>query len=259
MNKDQIFNKQIHKDDFRLRILVTDGCNKNCYHCLNDFQKKLPYATRILDPMVAQDIIRSYCLFMGSKAQVEISGGEPGTYPYLKDIVSFAKIFKAFVKVNTNGTAFQHSISKFVDCWHVGITHEEEELIPYIKKFKAQIQLVVTSKNIDRVDNIVKFYGRKFIPIKLFVDFFSEGEEKKQIEKKIVSIINKYPDFEIKSRYTGVQENRGILCQGCDKKCITLKALWVFPSGKVSPCPQGVIEPQDFYDIEYLFEGHSKE
>ena len=49
-----LFNKLIHQDEFRLRILMTDGCNKNCSFCLNDFQKK-PEAPRFVDQDVAGD------------------------------------------------------------------------------------------------------------------------------------------------------------------------------------------------------------
>ncbi len=48
----------------------------------------------------------------------------------------------------------------------------------------------------------------------------------------------KYPGKTIKARYTGIQQNRGIGCTGCTNKCITLKALWLFPNGRTSTCPQ---------------------
>lgn len=254
----KIFDKQIHKDDFRLRILVTNGCNKQCKNCLNDFQSKPINKIDFLDPIIAKDIIKPYCLFMGSKSQVEISGGEPGIYPHLKEVVSYAKGFNSFVKVNTNGTALNRGIDEFVDCWHIGVTGIQSDLVENIIKVNGQIQLVVTYDKIEEVEYIVRYYSFYNIPIKLFVDFFSEGKEKEEIEKKIVTIINTYPNFNIKTRYTGVQENRGILCSGCNKKCITLKALWVFPSGKVSPCPQGIIKPQSFSNIEDVFNGHLK-
>jgi len=56
----KIFDKQIHKDDFRLRLLVTDGCNKNCHHCLNDFQTRPTDRIKFLDPTVAKEIIKEY-------------------------------------------------------------------------------------------------------------------------------------------------------------------------------------------------------
>lgn len=256
-----LFDKQIHKDDFRLRLLVTDSCNKDCYHCLNDFQPKPTNRPKFLDPTVAKQIIKAYCLSTGSKAQVEISGGEPGIYPYLREILSYAKEFDAFVKMNTNGMAFAWDIEEFVDCWHIGVTKVDPSLIKKIVEVKGQVQFVVTSKTLNRIRFIVEFYSDYRIPVKLFADFFAHGEEKKEIENTIAAVIGLYPKLNLTTRFTGVQENRGPWCDGCNKKCITLKALWVFPDGKVSPCPQGVIEPKTFHpgDIELTRLGHLKE
>ena len=241
-----IFDKQIHKDDFRLRLLVTDGCNKICHHCLNDFQLKPGGRMNLLSPSKAKKIIKEYCLFTGPKAQVEFSGGEPGIYPYLKHLVEYAKTFDAFVKVNTNGMAFRWGIDGLVDCWHVGVTECSCYLAKKTELVGGSVQFVVTTKSINRIRSIVEFYGGYRIPIKLFVDFFANGEEKKEIESTIAAIINLYPNYGITTRYTGIQENRGILCYGCTRKCITLKALWVFPDGNVSPCPQGELSRRPF-------------
>jgi len=254
------FDKQIHKDDFRLRLLVTNGCNKNCHHCLNDFQPKPRNRMRFLDPKLARGIIKEYCLLMAPKAQVEISGGEPGIYPYLGDLVGQAKIFGGSVKVNTNGMAFSWGIEDCVDRWHIGVTKCDRHLAEKTKEVGGQIQFVVISETPNRIRSIVEFYGSYGIPIKLFVDFFAYGEEKKEIEGAIKAVIGLYPNLDITTRYTGVQENRGAWCDGCNKKCITLKALWVFPDGRVSPCPQGIIPPKTFHpgDIELVRLGHLK-
>ena len=241
-----VFDKQIHKDDFRLRLLVTDGCNKNCYHCLNDFQPHPADRIRLLNPTKAKRIIRDYCSTVGHKAQVEFSGGEPGIYPYLNHLVSYAKEHGAFVKVNTNGMAFNWGIENFVDCWHIGVTCFDKELAKKVNNVRGQVQIVVTTEILNRIRYTVGQYGLHGIPVKLFVDFFAEGEDKRRIEQEITTIIENYPSFNITTRYTGIQENRGVLCHGCAKKCITLKALWVFPDGNVSPCPQGEVSRRAF-------------
>lgn len=255
------FNKQIHKDDFRLRILVTDGCNKICYHCLNDFQPKPGERPKILSILTAKKIIEAYCLATGTRAQVEISGGEPGIYPYLKHVVEYAKTFNAFVKVNTNGLALRRGIEEFVDCWHIGVTEYNSYLSDDIKKVNGRAQIVVTDKGPKHLKEIVGLYGADCIPVKLFSDFFATGQTKRRIVNKICNTIDSYPEFDITTRYTGIQENRGAWCSGCNKTCITLKALWVFPDGKVSPCPQGVIPRKAFDpgDIELTRVGHLKE
>jgi len=45
-------------------------------------------------------------------------------------------------------------------------------------------------------------------------------------------------DCIIRTRFTGQQLNRGKACLGCKKECVTLKALWYFPDGSSSTCPQ---------------------
>jgi len=248
-----IFDKQIHKNDFRLRILVTNGCNKNCYHCLNDFQKKPISKPIFLNLNIAKHIIKDYCSIMKEKAQVEFSGGEPGIYPHLTELVSFTKKFKPFIKINTNGTALDLGIDSLVDCWHVGALYPDRDTL---KAINGQIQIVVTEKNLEMLDKIVSYYGEYRIPIKLFTDFFSNKTE--VLRKHIEEISQKYPSYVIKSRYTGIQENKGKLCNGCTKKCITAKALWVFPDGTISPCPQR--ENRDGYigasQIIEAYEGH---
>jgi len=247
-----MFDKQIHRNDFRLRLLLTNDCNKHCYHCLNDFQPKSPIY--YLDWNLAKRIIKDYCIFREDKAQVEFSGGEPGLHPKFKDLVLYTKQFSPFIKVNTNGVALKHrSISGVVDCWHIGALYPHRDII---KATNGQIQVVVTEKNLKVLDKIVSYYGEYGIPIKLFTDFFSKKTG--VLQKHIEEISQKYPSYVIKSRYTGVQENRGKLCSGCTKKCITLKALWVFPDGTVSACPQK--EKRDvYYNISQIidaFEAH---
>ena len=140
------------------------------------------------------------------------------------------------------------------------MTDIEHDLVYDIIDVNGQAQLFVTHDKIVDVEKIVKFYGNCDVPIKLFVDVFANGKEKQEIEASILKVIENNPDFTIKTRFVGVQENRGKLCEGCEKKCITLKALWVFPNGTVSPCPQGVIEPKEFTEdiIESTFKGHFK-
>ena len=241
-----IFNKQIHRDDFRLRLLVTDACNKDCHHCLNDFQPKPGTRVKFLSPTVAKRIIRDYCLLTGSKAQVDISGGEPGIYPYLKDVVRYAKDCGAIVKISTNGMAFGWDINRYVDHWHVGVTRYDKALAEATSMVNGRIQIVVTDNILGPIYNTVALYGLHSLPIKLFVDFFATGKEKKDIELVIASIIRYYTKFDISTRHTGVQENRGVLCDGCTRKCITLKALWVFPDNKVSQCPHGEVSRRAF-------------
>jgi len=256
-----MFDKQIHKDDFRLRLLLTNKCDKKCNHCLNDFQVK---GNDYLDFLLASQVINDYCLFMKKKGlipQVELSGGEPGLHPNLDGMISFAHISGAFVKVNTNGLALHvipQEIRDQVDCWHVGVTGCDDDILYDIEEVNGQAQYVVTyDRVIFGLPAIAHFYRK--VPLKLFVDFYADGSDKYEIENYIKLYSTMYPN--IKSRYTGVQENRGTICKGCNRKCITLKAIWVFPDGTMSLCPQHqrkkhIINIDFMPDTEMLYNQH---
>jgi len=250
-----MFDKQIHKDDFKLRILVTNGCNKACPNCLNDFQ---PKGCAYIDPVKAYEVIRPYCMFMRKKGltpKVEFSGGEPGSHPFLWDMLIYAKQYGAFTKVNTNGLSLRHSLTtNVVDCWHVGVTECDPKLLAKIKKVNGQAQYVVTINDLGKLPIIIDFY--KEVPIKLFADFNEKGERLKVIKNLILYYADKYKN--IKTRHTGIQENRGKLCRGCKKKCITLKAIWLLPDGSITLCPQRerMIWRRTIPNMEELYSQH---
>lgn len=239
MNK--LFDKKIHRDEFRLRVLMTNGCNKNCSFCLNDFQEKPEGKPELIDLSHAQKACAYYSAFMYSKKEqpiITFSGGEPGIHPEIHRIIRTAKANGAFVKVVTNGTALYLSLLKdYVDCWHVSVVKPNYELLEFLDNnpdYNVQIQHVINHFT----DNVIRLYAG--YTIKIWTDFFSSPEQKEKCRKAIKNFTERYPKIDIISRYTGKQENRGRACEGCSKECVTLKALWVFPDGSVSTCPQGV-------------------
>jgi len=205
---------------------------------------------------IAGEAIGSYCLFMrerGKQPIVTFSGGEPGIHPYIHNIIREAKGFGAFTKVVTNGTAlYLTQLKDYVDCWHVSVTGKNEQLIEFLETnpgYNVQIQHVLVRGHkflgrkyfpLREPFELIKFYGPKKLPIKLWVNFFDSERDKKSTEASIIGLKSLFPDYEIKSRFTGPQENRGEACRGCKLNCVTLKALWVFPNGTASSCPQGV-------------------
>lgn len=249
-----MWDKTIHRDEFRLRILMTDGCNKNCSFCLNDFQAKPEDKPTFVDASIAKNAIIAYCELMeevGMQPVITFSGGEPGIHPNVYEIVEYAKRSGAFVKLVTNGTAlYLTPLKDFVDCWHVSVTKKNEGLMEFLETnpgYNVQIQHVLVHDSKRRIIlrgpyELVEFYGSRGLPIKLWVNFFDSEEEKKHSRGIIEGLAGLFPDYEIKSRFTGKQENRGEACKGCKLECVTLKALWVFPDGSASTCPQGVLE-----------------
>jgi len=231
-----VYDKLIHRDEFRLRILLTNECDKRCDFCLNDFQPKKPVAyANTLDVI---DCLRAYGSFMKDKSIVTFSGGEPGLHPGLSYILTYAKHYCKTVKVVTNGKAFNTDSRDFVDVWHVGVTDKNQAVIDFLQYTKNVIvQLVVTDDVTTAfLSDFVPFYRKYGILVKLFIDFNSNN--KLQLAKRINDIEQMFNNA-VCTRFTGRQINRGIACSGCKKDCVTLKALWVFPDGKSSTCPQG--------------------
>ena len=235
----------IHANEFRLRVLLTNHCNKNCSFCLNDFQPKSPiYFAPAFDLM---DCIRAYGQFMKSISQESIitfSGGEPGLYPALHLILAAARHHCDIVKVATNGLALEDQDHiPFVDKWHVHPTEMDNNILAFKKLTDAVcVQIVVTdTMSFEDILELVSFYLYRDIPVKLFGDFYSVNRDK--VFDKIREVIIQFP--QVSSRWTGKQVNRGAACAGCEKDCVTLKALWYFPDGTSSTCPQGERQKYD--------------
>jgi organic radical activating enzyme len=226
---------------------MTDGCNKNCEFCLNDFQNKPLDNPTFVEPMLAIKAIETYAGFMKALGQtpvVTFSGGEPGIHPEVHAIVRYAKMVDAVTKVVTNGTAFfLTELHDAVDCWHISVNEIDRNLLDFIKRFPANVQIQHVVQNHVKLWSLVKlvhFYGKNDLPMKLWIDFFARAAEKKEIQSKIETVAKLFKNYEIRSRFTGKQENRGRACRDCKLNCVTLKALWVFPDGTASSCPQGV-------------------
>ena len=234
-----MYDKLIHKNEFRLRILLTNECNKECVFCLNDFQPKEPIAYANTSDIM--DCLRAYGSFMKDKSIVTFSGGEPGIHTDLRYMLKSAKLHCEIVKVVTNGTALRPDLVEFVNEWHIGVTHKNREIRCFLQNSKnIMVQIVVTDNmTVASLADLVLFYRKDEIPIKLFVDFNSIN--KPQLESKIENVINMFGNG-VCTRFTGRQTNRGKACSGCKKECVTLKALWVFPDGSATTCPQGVAE-----------------
>ena len=169
-------NKMIHKDEFRLRLLLTNMCNKNCYFCLNDFQKKPDGIVKpmFLDTRIAVKVIEAYCSFMLKKAEqpiVTFSGGEPGLHTGLQYLARVAMSNDAITKIVTNGFAFS-LLANLLDlpCWHVGVT--DIQYIPSVRG-TVVIQIVVTTKMSQyQLEELVAYYTHHGYIVKLFEDFY---------------------------------------------------------------------------------------
>jgi len=257
-----LFDKQIHVDEFKLRLLLTNGCNYNCLFCLNDFQNKPEGDPEFLSTVIANDAIFAYSFCAnGYPLQVYFSGGEPTLHPHLPDLISFAKNQKCRVTLNTNGSfsdELEERLSS-VDCMHFGVYKKDLKLAQRIKRMKGNVQCVY-SKNYPYVDfDFLKYYLNFGLEVKIFGDLH---EDPKYYEKFATEVVKEFPNAPLSFRFIGIQENRGIGCHNCDRYCVTLKGAWVFPNGNVSHCPQkcqGIIySPKNIMEWKDAMKGIEK-
>jgi len=238
-----VFDKMIHRDEFKLRLLLTNSCNKNCVFCLNDFQNKPEkgHPGYFLDSGLALIAITAYhnvAVKLGYRAQVYFSGGEPTLHRDFEYLVRAAKRAGCRVTVNTNGTFEPHllNVLREVDCLHFGVYEKSTDMAEKISCLNGSVQCVYSSKDPYVDYDFVRFYLQYGIPVKVFGDL---RENPALYEAFANSLRAKFPsDKDLSFRFIGKQENRGVGCSGCCKNCVTLKAAWVFPDGTITHCPQ---------------------
>jgi hypothetical protein len=193
------------------------------------------------------------------KSIVTFSGGEPGLHTWLDYILRHARYYCDVVKVVTNGEALNPGRVHYVDSWHIGVTYKDYAVRGFLEHSRdITVQIVVTESQSNwHLLDLVDFYWRAGIKVKLFTDFFSYRQE--YLRERINAIIDHFKTG-VTTRFTGEQVNRGSACSGCEKKCVTLKALWLFPDGSSSTCPQGVQPKFDINDwnkiVEEAYEAH---
>ena len=235
----KIINKQIHANELKLRILMTDGCNKipRCSACLNDFQP-IPANGQIqfINPDLAKIAINQYADSFKGKypLQVYFSGGEPTMHPDLVNLMKFAQSLDCRVTLITNGIfpdSLELPLTLFSNAIHFGTYEKSQRHAKRANKMGGLIQCVYPY--ID--ESFIKFYSLYNLPIKVFQDFYDTSDNYIAFAKEMTE---KFPYANLSFRHTGIQENRGSGCNGCEKICCTLKAAWIFPDSGTSPCPQ---------------------
>lgn len=235
----EVLDKQIHANELKLRILTTDGCNKisRCPFCLNDFQP-IPQIknAKFLDFEIAKTAIKQYIHSFSGKypLQVYFSGGETTMYSDLISLMGFSKYNGCRVTLNTNGNfsdSLEYSLALFSDEIHFGTYEKSQRHAERAKRMNGLIQFVYPHMN----ESFIEFYFPYNLHMKVFNDFNNSSNGYIDFAKKMKE---KFPKADLSFRHTGIQENRGPGCDGCNKTCITLKAAWIFPDGGSSPCPQ---------------------
>jgi len=234
----KVIDRQIHANELKLRLLLTNYCNLNCPFCLNDFQEK---GSTFLDTSIAEMAIAEYCnAFQGVyPLQVYYSGGEPSQHPNLSYLMKIASSLGCYVTLNTNGrfsNKIEDELTKYANQVHFGTYKKSIEHALRIKRMKGTLQCIFSTRYPYVNEQFIDFYAKYDIPIKIFRDFFEDGYDR--YEQMAEDLVKRFPEIQLSFRHTGIQENRGPGCDNCQKTCITLKAAWIFPNGGTSPCPQ---------------------
>lgn len=237
-------DKQIHRDEIKLRLLLTNKCNFNCSWCLNDFMEK---GTDFLYEDYALKAITYYKLFFDGKVplQVYFSGGEPTLHSCLPTLLKYAKLLNCRTTVisNASNPIILEKIRSFIDCLHISVYVKNNPLSYVAKKLNADLQTIYSLKHPFLDDSFINYYIKQGFNLKIFQNFFDD------FDIFYRNLANRYKDEpKVQFRFTGKQENRGIGCKDCTKKCITLKAAWVFPDGGITPCPQ-LVKHKKMYPI----------
>lgn len=265
-----MIDKNVHHDQFRLKLLLTNQCNLNCNDCLNDFQGPSYNPKMYLRKITFDTMINSYlrlCGITGTKREIYLSGGEPTLSP---NFLSFVKTLISFqetrVVINTNGhwpklyhklnwnrellaydfeeslfTLTENNVKQSRLEFHFGTHIESKALLNKILKFKGSAQTFLS--NPQTTYKTIAFYANNGFKIKIFENFFGDTEHHNEYLRFIEKITKDFPEQEFEFRHTGIQTNRGGICRDCKIKCCTLKGIWVRGDDTVSPCPS-----KRFYD-----------
>lgn len=109
----------------KYNLHVCEACNYGCKHCFSVFDEpKMLILTdwqQILDKIAAYD----------PEAQINIAGGEPTLYPYLKELIVYAAEQGMHPSLITNGTrslAYYISIAPYLDTFGVSVDSLDPEI-----------------------------------------------------------------------------------------------------------------------------------
>lgn len=232
-----MIDKQKHANEFRLRILLTNECDKECANCLNDFQKK---SNDFISVEFVQKHILEYVSFCSNndiKPIISLSGGEPGLHPQFIQILMAAVESGAKVQVNTNGLIDKFFLSFWEEAKDIDIRyHMGHDLRNKIIAGQTAVFILQEHYTVKETFDFIKPFHEGDMKIKTFADYYASEAFRTEVYPKWLEMLSEY--FPINGRHTGVQENRGTGCTGCQKTCVTLKALWLFPNNTSSFCPQ---------------------
>lgn len=262
------YSPQLHTDTLRLRLLLTNGCNQTCTHCLNEYQQKPVGEPRYLCTESFEKVTIAYETMLGNieqdygqlKRRVYLSGGEPTLHPHFSDFVSFLNHnLECELTLCTNGNNWakliQRNVYNKIDHLHFSFgflsgrkaVHYFEEILDNLENWKKNhdkkniVVSMVTKEghafeeSLEAMRDFRRSTGNGFT-LKLWGDLRYNKDH--PVNQQYARLLTRYPELIHRGPVTH-PVNRGIGCSGCNRACPTLKAIWVRANGTVSLCPQG--------------------
>lgn len=249
------YSDDLHKYDLKLRCLLTDGCNLNCSYCLNDFQPK-PSSNKYIVKKYLYDRIseyRSLCKLNNIKDEIYFSGGEPTRHPnFFEFVEDVGSLNCDKFCLCTNGTSPFYDYNGFTDI-HISLHKPYLDmygLVNFITDRLTESENIKTLKNkivfnfmFDQWsnDDVVKIVNKfkSHCSFKIWADFYKADDL--NYMKRFSEFTSSHEDIIHRNNFKPV--NRGMLCTNCNRPCVTLKAIWLYPNNTLSVCPQKSISP----------------
>ena len=163
----------------RANIIITNNCNLRCLHCYLDAKSKCENYKENYN--IARDLIRK--LHNDGINNIMFTGGECMTFPYLKELISFAKSLNMIVTIFTNGMIFNSEIFDIVDYVNLSIDGNKDthnyirqnknsydnmlNVLEYLKKIdkKTNVQMTINDLNVNQLEDIAKL-GLNYLNIR---------------------------------------------------------------------------------------------
>lgn len=267
-----------------LRIIVSERCNLKCVYCHHEGR---------IDSLIGKEISNNSSFNLDSVlekavkcgiSKVKISGGEPLLFPNVLQICKNYQDAFDDIGFTSNGTriiplqselekikgskiSFNISLNSLIPKRYEEITGKDE--LSNVKKgieylvdngFKVKINSVITSKNVDEMEQLISYAARLGIEIKL-LDLFNIGAEMEdfqhvsvaEIKSQIMQLYRKNESdfiqvndyFSVNVLGTKVLIPRRVYSANCQMNC------------KKYPCAEGLfgIRLYEDYSCAYCFDG----
>lgn len=218
---------------FYVNWWLTDHCNWDCSYC-HDILKRgdLPFPN-IRSVKDFLDQTSTYCRKIGKIMHLDITGGEITEYPFLEELLIYAKSHKAFVKIRTNASRtideFESLIS-LVDIIEIEFHPEHTQTSHFLlclnaaaKKTNLLVSVNLNAlpdrfREVEELDSKIREKWSHFTvkfkmlfddPVKNTQPMFYQEPQKEKLKRQSGSLILEYDDDREYSDYqTLILENK---------------------------------------------------